>query len=140
MAETLKTYNPRDVAVQYTHPLIGTVEWTGFADADITIARVDSAIWKTKVGFKGEVSRAKNANKLGRITLPTQQGSPRLRDYDIVKESDIPGSIQVIDRNTGGVKATASVCWPAEEPEETLGAETGVVNCIFEGEELAKFH
>lgn len=111
---------------------IGPVLLTGFADGEaITIER-DADAETPSVGVDGDVVRVRSANKVARVTVRLQGGSPAnlaLRAMRALNNPLVPGADQgafmMTDLNTG-TRVFSNTAWISKEPLPSLGADAPV--------------
>ena len=68
---TVRNYDPEDYMLVFAGRTI-----TGLADGTPITAGKDANRWETHVGAQGEVSRSRNRNPLGHITVTLKRTSP----------------------------------------------------------------
>lgn len=113
-----KTYDPKDVSVVVNGRVI-----TGFADGTFINASKETENYIPHVGAQGEVSRAVNANPLGKITLTLKSTSPSNSEMNRLAKSKAIFPARVIDRNDGSLAAGGSECWVEKPANIEYGAE-----------------
>lgn len=127
MSGRVTTYDPTRVIAS-----IGPVLLTGFADGEaITIER-DADAETPSVGVDGDVVRVRSANKLARVTVRLQGGSPanaglralRALNNPLIPQAD-QGAFMMTDLNTG-TRVFSNTAWVSKEPLPSLSAEAPV--------------
>lgn len=92
----MRTYDPEEVNV-----IVNGTILTGFADGTFVNVEQDEERYTPYVGAKGEVSRAKNANKMGKITITLSQDSPSNSYMSRLANSSETYPVAVVDQNYG---------------------------------------
>ncbi len=113
---SVENYDPRLVTV-----IIDGIFITGFAEGSFVECEKDEENYSTYVGAQGEVSRARNANPIGTITLTTKSTSPSNGYLSGKARSKDMFPVQVIDGN-GNFKAGGNECW-IEKPASWEGSD-----------------
>jgi hypothetical protein len=108
----MKTYDPRDINV-----IVNGQFLTGFAEGNFVTAEKDEENYSTHVGAKGEVSRARNADPMGTITINLKNTSPSNAVLNKLAKSRDTFELYVVDANENAKKAGGSICW-AEKPAD----------------------
>lgn len=129
----LREYDPVEVST-----IVGVRALSGFGeDSMVTIARNEDRFTE-KVGTDGEVTRAKNANRMGTLTITLHQSSP-LNDY--MSGLAAAGSVfpvTVIDNN-GTSLHFGEQAWIKTEPEASFNKETGDMEWVISIADLDMF-
>lgn len=117
---------------------------SGFADGDfITVKYVDDRYF-SKVGADGGVGRARNASKLGEITLTLSATSPAndtlsaMFNLDSLAGVNNPMPFGCADLS-GRTLCGAGNAWLKTAPEVTFGREIGDREWVFECADLVMF-
>lgn len=112
---SLKTYDPKQVAV-----IVGSRALTGLADGEFVSVERNADSWVRTTGIHGEVTRAKQNDKSGRITLTLMAASVDngyMSDLHTTDELGGAGTFAVTIRDASGndlhVAATAWIVKPA---------------------------
>jgi hypothetical protein len=126
-----KTYDPKSVKV-----LVAGFPITGYADGDFVTIEPSGEDYTMTTGADGEVTRVKQNNFAGTITLTLQASSGA---------NDILNSLRVIDVRTGvgqvpisvvdlfgTSKANARQAWVRVRPTMTFGRDLGTREWIFD--------
>ncbi len=113
----MDVYDPRLVNV-----LIDGTYLTGFGDGTFVQAEKDEENYTTHVGAKGEISRARNANPLGTITVTLKSTSPSNALLNSKALSGDTFECEVVDANDLAKKAGGSACW-IEKPSGIMWGE-----------------
>ncbi len=116
------TYDPSEVVLS-----VGGAELSGFTDgAFIKISRDEDAFTKT-VGADGQVSRAKNANRSGSITITLKQTSPSnqiLHGFAKLDEMGNAGLVPVLVKDLlGTTLASSAGAWIKKVSDVEMGKE-----------------
>lgn len=122
----MRTYDPRDVQV-----IVGGNILTGFADGGFVKCEKQEDNYETHVGAQGEVSRSRNANPLGTITITLQSTSPSNAVLNRLAKSRNTFAARVVDRNTGNVTAGGSECWVQKPADREWGDEVSDVEWVI---------
>lgn len=116
-----QTYSPEDVEITINGNIIG-----GYADGTfVTIEREADAYTKI-VGADGEVTRTRNANKSGSLTLTLKQTSDShavLMALQNADETDDSSIFPVYVRDNLGYEYFAEEGWIRKTPNAEYGAE-----------------
>ncbi len=118
---TVRNYDPEDYMLVFAGRTI-----TGLADGTPITAGKDANRWETHVGAQGEVSRSRNRNPLGHITVTLKRTSPDLAYLIQKANSDDVDSVHLVDRNTGEFTAGGSEAWVEKLPDLTATAGDNV--------------
>lgn len=108
----VRTYDTEDVNV-----IVNGTILTGFADGTFVNVERDEESFTPYIGAKGEVSRAKNANKMGKITITLAQDSPSNSYLNRLANSSNTFPTSVVDQNFGSTSG-GNDCW-IEKPTGT---------------------
>lgn len=127
----MKRYSPDQVKCSY-----GGVPITGYMDGTfIDVERHEDA-YTTKVGSLGDVTRTRNLNKTGKITITLMQHSP-VNDFlnvflalDDLGDST-PRKIQIKDL-TNNMRCSAAEAWITKPPKIERGKESMGIQWVFE--------
>jgi hypothetical protein len=124
------TYDPIDVNV-----IVDGTILTGFAEGAFVQVEQEEESYTSYVGAKGEVTRSKNANKMGRITVTLKQSSPSNALLSRLAKSRHTFPVSVVDQN---FRATAggTECWVEKPANMEFGKEAGEREWIFIVSEL----
>jgi hypothetical protein len=132
----LGTYDPKKVTF-----MIGTYMVSGFADGTfIKTEMVDPEIYKNHCGARGEVSRTKNPNMMGKFTFTLKQTSPSNAILDLLKESPVPLPAILTDNSDAKFGATGVNCWVNNRPSIERAMEESKVEWIVWADELLQAH
>ncbi len=120
---SVKTYDPKQVSV-----IIGVAPLSGFADGDFVTVERNEDNWTLLVGADGESTRAKNANKSGKVTIRLMSESvsnDTLSDLQIADElgGNAPFGILIKD-SLGRSLYTAATAWINKQPPAAFGKDT----------------
>lgn len=93
----METYDPAQVNL-----VIGGQLITGFMDGTFIQVSREEDSWLPQVGADGEVARARNANKMGRIVVTLMQTSPSNDVLSAMHNTDVltgvpPGAALITD-------------------------------------------
>jgi len=123
---TVRNYDPEDYMLVFAGRTI-----TGLADGTPITAGKDANRWETHVGAQGEVSRSRNRNPLGHITVTLKRTSPDLAYLIKKANSDDVDPVYLVDRNTGEITAGGSEAWVEKLPDLTAVAGDSVPDIEF---------
>jgi hypothetical protein len=120
---TVYTYSPEDVSVS-----IGSIIVSGYSEGTfVTVEREEDSFTKV-VGADGEVTRSKNANKSGTLTL-TLKGSSASNDLlsALASKDEIDGSgvAAVMVKDNSGTTVCAGKGWIRKKPAAEFAKEVG---------------
>lgn len=113
----MRTYDTEDVNV-----IVNGTILTGFADGTFVSVEQDEERYTPYVGAKGEVSRAKNANKMGKITITLAQDSPSNSYMSRLSNSKETFPVSVVDQNFGSTSG-GNDCWVEKPSNIEYGKE-----------------
>lgn len=115
----MRTYDPTEVQIN-----IGTLTLTGFADGSfIKISRNTPERYKTKVGAKGEVSRARVSDKSGKIEVTLKHTSPSNTKLYILDKNPATFPVTVIENGASKFIASSTEAWVEKTPEPDFSAD-----------------
>lgn len=123
---TVRNYDPEDYMLVFGGRTI-----TGLADGTPITAVKDANRWETHVGAQGEVSRSRNRNPLGHITVTLKRTSPDLAYLIQKANSDDVDPVHLVDRNTSEITAGGSEAWVEKLPDLTATAGDNVPDIEF---------
>ena len=123
---TVRNYDPEDYMLVFAGRTI-----TGLADGTPITAGKDANRWETHVGAQGEVSRSRNRNPLGHITVTLKRTSPDLAYLIQKANSDDVDPVHLVDRNTSEFAAGGSEAWVEKLPDLTAAAGDSVPDIEF---------
>lgn len=140
MAILLGSYDPEEVIA-----IVGPVTLNGFSDGTAITVRRDEDVYFKRVGLKGHVARARNANKSGSFEfrlLQTSSDNDLLSALfatdDLLGDGRIVIPASIIDLS-GRTLCAAGSCWIRTLPEVTLGKEVEERIWILDCADLAIF-
>jgi len=122
----MENYDPRDVNV-----IVDGKYLTGFAEGTFVSAEKDEENYTVYVGAKGEVSRARNANPLGTITVTLKNTSPSNAIMNALAKSKDLFGVQVIDANSNTKKAGGSEAWLEKPSNISWGDEIETLEWVI---------
>lgn len=132
------TYSPKDVDV-----IVAGVSMNCFAeDSIVSIAYAEDA-WTMVSGADGCVSRSKNPNRSGTISVSLQTTSDS-NDvlsalYFLDYESNVGTFPVLVKDNNGTTVASGADCWIMKIPDSELAREVGTVEWVIQVPELYYF-
>lgn len=118
----MKEYDPRDVSV-----IVDEHVATGLGDGTFVQVEKSEENYETYVGAQGEITRARNVNPLGQITVTLQNTSPTNAVFNKLAKSKDTFEAFVIDRNNDTIKAGGSNCWFEKPADREWGDETSEI-------------
>lgn len=122
----MNTFDPKDANV-----MVRSIALTGFAEDTFIEAEKEEERFIAHVGAQGEVSRSKNANPLGKITVTLKASSPSNYYLNQLAHSDETFPVFVVDRNVGNAMAGGTECWIEKPPALSWGKEEGDIEWVF---------
>lgn len=134
----IKTYAPDKVSVVF-----GGAIMSGYAEDSFVKVEVATEAFTKHVGADGEVSRTRNTDKSGTITLKLKQTSDSNDVLSAFYNADITtlqGYLPVIVKdNVGRTLAAGSSSWIQKLPEAEFGKEIGDREWVIEVADLQYF-
>ncbi len=132
---TVKTYDPKEVSV-----IIGSQPLGGFADGDFVTVERNEDGWSLLVGADGETTRAKNANKAGKITvrlLASSASNDYLSELQIADELSGSATFGLMVKDNRGTSIyAAATAWINKQPPAAFGKDAGTREWVIETDEL----
>ncbi len=122
----VSNYDPEDYMLVYGGRTI-----TGLAAGTPITATKETNRWETYVGAQGEVTRTRNRNPLGSITVTVKRTSPDFAYLVQKANSDDIDSVHLIDRNTSEITVGGSEAWIEKLPDFTAVAGDTVPEIEF---------
>ena len=134
----VKTYDPKQVAV-----IIGTRAASGYAEGSFVKVERNNDAFALMVGADGEATRAKSADKSGKITI-TLLASSDYNDYlsELALADELTGGGIVpalIKDNSGRSLHTSATCWVMKMPTNDFAKDNGTREWVIETDELIMF-
>lgn len=136
MPGIVKTYDPGQVLINFRgQPILG------FADGSFVRVERNEDAFLTKAGADGEIVRARNRNRSGRVTITLMQSSP---SNDVLSQAAIAdeklagtgmGPLQVKD-NLGTTQVNAPNAWVVKQPAIEFAKEVGTREWVLECDQL----
>lgn len=122
---SVNTYDPLDVNVVVNGTIL-----TGFADGTMIKVEKDEDRYTAKVGTKGEVARARNANEMGKVTVTLSQDSPSNSYLSQLEKGKDTFPVNVVDQNFG-VTSGGNDGWILKNPGVEYGKEVSNREWVF---------
>ncbi len=127
----MKTYNPARVTVSFKG-----INLTGFMDSTFIEAERDEETFTKHTGATGDVTRTRNLNKGGKVTITLIQVSTTNDLLADLHESDEIfgisfGSLQIKDL-AGNMVCRADEAWIQKAPKMERAKESGSVVWVFD--------
>lgn len=127
---SLQRYSPDRVKITF-----GGVPITGFMDGTFVEVERNEDAYTTHVGSLGDVTRTRNLNKTGKVTITLMQHAPVndflqifLVDDELVETA--PDALQVKDLSNG-MRCHASQAWIEKAPKIERGKESMGIQWVF---------
>ena len=134
----LRTYDPKKVAV-----IVGGIVMSGFAEDTYVKAERSEDAFTKKVGVDGEVSRSRQHNKSGELTISLMQSSPSnavLSGFALLDETKGAGVVPVLVQDFSGTSIYISTkAWIRKHPAAEFGKEVGNREWVFDCDVLDPF-
>lgn len=135
---SVKTYDPKQVSV-----IVGSQPVGGFADGEfVTVERNEDA-FSLLVGADGESTRAKNANRSGKVTirlLASSASNDYLSELQVADELSGNGVFGLMVKDARGTSIyTAATAWINKQPPAAFGKDAGTREWVIETDELIAF-
>lgn len=122
---SVKTYDPEDITM-----IVNGVILTGFADGTFVAVEQDEEDYTPHVGAKGEVSRAVNANKMGKITTTLKHVSPSNTYLNELSKGRDMFPVSVVNQNLGTTEG-GNDCWIEKRANSEYGKEISEREWVF---------
>lgn len=134
----IKTYAPDKVSVVFGGAIL-----TGYAEDSFVKIEVNSDAFTTHVGADGEVSRTRNTDKSGKVTVTLKQTSDSndiLSGFYTADIATLQGYLPIIVKdNVGRTLAAGSSAWISKLPESEFGKEIGDREWVLDVADLQYF-
>ncbi len=127
----LKNYSPDEVSMSFKG-----INITGIQDGTFIEAERNEDAFTTHVGSNGDVTRTKNLNKTGKVTLTLMAESTTndllmaLHSQDEILGTAY-GVLQITDHN-GAMRCEAAEAWIMKVPKAERAKESGSCVWVFE--------
>lgn len=127
----MERYSPDQVKITYRGNLI-----TGFAEGTFVECERNEDAYTIQVGSLGDVTRTRNLNKSGRVTITLMAHAPINDLLQVFLSADdiadiTPGALQVKDL-TNGMRVHAAEAWIMKAPKVERAKESGTIQYVFE--------
>ncbi len=127
----MERYSPDQVKITFRGNLI-----TGYAEGTFVECERNEDAYTTQVGSLGEVTRTRNLNKTGKVTITLMQHAPINELLDVFIAADDlgdvpPGALQVTDLSNGMI-CHAAEAWIMKPPKVERAKESGTIQYVFE--------
>ncbi len=132
------TYDPKKVTL-----ILGAKIISGFGDGTMITAERNEQAYMLKVGSSGEGTRAKNANKSGKVTVTLMQSSPSNDDISAIAAADEltgAGVVPLLLKDASGrtiISALSS--WVQKYSNSEFAKEVTTRQWVIETDELLVF-
>lgn len=134
----IKTYSPDKVSIVFGGSILG-----GYADD--TFVKIETSVeaFTKHVGADGEVTRTRNADKSGKVTVTLKQTSDSndvMSAYYLADTTSLQGYLPIIVKdNLGRTLAAGSSSWVSKMADSEYGKESGDREWIIEVADLQYF-
>lgn len=138
MATAIKTYAPDKVTVVFGGAIL-----TGYAEDSFIKIEMSTEAFTMHVGGDGEVSRTRNVDRTGKVTVKLKQTSDSndiLSAFYTADITSLQGYLPVIVKdNAGRTLAAGSSAWIQKLPDTEFGKEIGEREWIIDVADLNYF-
>lgn len=138
MATAIKTYAPDKVTVVFGGAIL-----TGYAEDSFIKIEMSTEAFTMHVGGDGEVSRTRNVDRTGKVTVKLKQTSDSndiLSAFYTADITSLQGYLPVIVKdNAGRTVAAGSSAWIQKLPDTEFGKEIGEREWIIDVADLNYF-
>lgn len=138
MATAIKTYAPDKVTVVFGGAIL-----TGYAEDSFIKIEMSTEAFTMHVGGDGEVSRTRNVDRTGKVTVKLKQTSDSndiLSAFYTADITSLQGYLPVIVKdNAGRTLAAGSSAWIQKLPDTEFGKEIGEREWILDVADLNYF-
>lgn len=138
MATAIKTYAPDKVTVVFGGAIL-----TGYAEDSFIKIEMSTEAFTMHVGGDGEVSRTRNVDRTGKVTVKLKQTSDSndiLSAFYTADITSLQGYLPVIVKdNAGRTLAAGSSAWIQKLPETEFGKEIGEREWVLDVADLDYF-
>lgn len=138
MATAIKTYAPDKVTVVFDGAIL-----TGYAEDSFIKIEMSTEAFTMHVGGDGEVSRTRNVDRTGKVTVKLKQTSDSndiLSAFYTADITSLQGYLPVIVKdNAGRTLAAGSSAWIQKLPDTEFGKEIGEREWIIDVADLNYF-
>lgn len=138
MATAIKTYAPDKVTVVFGGAIL-----TGYAEDSFIKIEMSTEAFTMHVGGDGEVSRTRNVDRTGKVTVKLKQTSDSndvLSAFYAADITSLQGYLPIIVKdNAGRTVAAGSSAWIQKLPETEFGKEIGEREWILDVADLDYF-
>ncbi len=119
---------------------IGGLPITGFRDGDKVSVEADGDLWTKQVGVDGAVSRSRQNQPGGKITVGLMYGEAANAILETFKTLDLltghaPVTISMFDVN-GGVTVFSGTAWLMKQPGVPIARDNGEIEWVFDCADL----
>lgn len=127
----MKTYDPAQVLTSFAGQII-----SGFGEGTMIVVERDEAAFTKKVGADGEVARARNRNRSGKVRLTLMQSSAS-NDYlsSMARQDELAGTgvgvLQIKD-GLGTTLVMVPNAWIEKIPNTEFGKEQSDREWVFD--------
>ncbi len=126
-----RNYDPSNVSFTFQGQTI-----TGYQDGTFIDAEREESGFTKHVGSRGDVTRTRNLNRTGKVTLTLMAAAPSNDVLQSIADTDEQfglgtGTLQIMDHN-GTMEFHASIAWIMKQPKIDRAKETGATVWVFE--------
>jgi len=138
MATAIKTYAPDKVTVVFGGAIL-----TGYAEDSFIKIEMSTEAFTMHIGGDGEVSRTRNVDRTGKVTVKLKQTSDSndiLSAFYTADITSLQGYLPIIVKdNAGRTVAAGSSAWIQKLPDTEFGKEVGEREWILDVADLDYF-
>jgi hypothetical protein len=133
---TFRNYDPSEVALSWMG-----INITGYSDGTFIEAERDEDAFTKYVGALGDVTRARNLNRSGKVTVTLMASAPvndliaAIASVDDAFGSGGVGPLSITDFN-GTTVCGATYAWVMKQPKIERAKEAGTVQWVFDCAQL----
>lgn len=130
-----KNYDPEQVTVSFMD-----IDIRGYMDGTFIEVERDEEAFTKHVGALGDVTRTRNLNRSGKVTITLTQAAP---SNDLLSSSHLDdeqfglnyGPLKIQDHN-GNMRVFATYAWISKAPKIERAKESGSVQWVFDCADL----
>lgn len=134
----ITTYSSKKVSIS-----VGGVNITGVAEDSFVTCEFSSDTYSKKTGADGEVTRSRNPDDSGTITIKlmaSSESNAYLSALAITDKKTLLGTVPILIKDNNGTDVVAGTeCWVTKQPKQEYGKEVGDREWKFEVSNLEMF-
>lgn len=124
-------YDPSEVSISFRN-----IRIRGFADKTFIEAERDEDGWMVQVGALGDVTRSRNLNIVGQVTITLETGCASNTFLEAMASLDEQfgtgfGPLQGVDHNSDTSEIHSTYAWVRKRPKWERGKESGQTAWVF---------